>query len=40
MNLEQLLPRLTERLAQARPRPMHGTVLSIRGVLLLSLIHI
>lgn len=34
MNLEQLLPRLTERLAQARPRPMHGTVLSIRGVLL------
>jgi len=34
MNLEQLLPRLCERLAQARPRPMHGTVLSIRGVLL------
>ncbi|OPA83726.1 flagellum-specific ATP synthase FliI [Pseudomonas fluorescens] len=34
MNLEQLLPRLNERLAQARLRPMHGTVLSIRGVLL------
>ncbi|MGY2288505.1 FliI/YscN family ATPase [Pseudomonas sp. SDO528_S397] len=34
MSLEQLLPRLTERLAQARLRPMHGTVLSIRGVLL------
>lgn len=34
MNLEQLLPRLCGRLAQARLRPMHGTVLSIRGVLL------
>ena len=34
MNLEQLLPRLSARLAQARLRPMHGTVLSIRGVLL------
>ncbi len=34
MNLEQLLPRLSGRLAQARLRPMHGTVLSIRGVLL------
>lgn len=34
MSLEQLLPRLCGRLAQARLRPMHGTVLSIRGVLL------
>ncbi|WP_338567306.1 FliI/YscN family ATPase [Pseudomonas canadensis] len=34
MNLEQLLPRLCGRLAQARLRPIHGTVLSIRGVLL------
>ena len=34
MNLELLLPRLTERLTQTRLRPMHGTVLSIRGVLL------
>lgn len=34
MSLEQLLPRLCGRLAQARLRPIHGTVLSIRGVLL------
>jgi type III secretion protein N (ATPase) len=34
MNLNQLLPRLTDRLSQARLRPMQGTVLSIRGVLL------
>lgn len=29
-----LLPRLAERLANARPRPMKGTIRSIRGVLL------
>src|SRR5471030_1288127 len=32
--LEELMPRLAERLAHARPRPMKGTIRSIRGVLL------
>ncbi|MFF7707084.1 FliI/YscN family ATPase [Pseudomonas sp. NPDC007930] len=32
--LGTLLPRLHERLAQARPRPMRGTLRSLRGVLL------
>jgi type III secretion protein N (ATPase) len=32
--LAELIPRLTERLEQARPRPMKGTISSIRGVLL------
>ena len=34
VDLEQLLPRLGERLGDARPRPMKGTIRSIRGVLL------
>ncbi|MFB4392306.1 MULTISPECIES: FliI/YscN family ATPase [unclassified Pseudomonas] len=34
MSLDTVLPRLQARLAEARPRPMKGTIRSIRGVLL------
>lgn len=34
VDLQAILPRLADRLNEARPRPMRGTVRSIRGVLL------